>query len=441
LAPARRDVAAHGAMVARDSSAAAAALQTAAARVAAARDLLRAAAAAAAADADENGAEQNRLPAAHLDEALERLRPLRRLLDESSEDLVTRGLGPDEQLQANLHRRSCLLEEREELDRLIASEEAQVAELRRSCKEVDNAVGKDRRRRERVEDCSFTSRAAALEKRKLALSDVVEQLMAETKVVQQQIVESKAKMHDEDKRTVELEREHAAAAAENQRARVALKGDDGVVQYRRKKELERAAADATLERAHEAHQAATLRYEEQMANEQAACDATAAELAADLQELRSRLAQEQAQARTHLAQQAAEHCRALQEIDFHAAAELQRLEDERQQRSVVLRREVAQTRQMIEDAKTSAARHLEAHMKEMKLAFSNRLHQEQARAEHTIQAELKAATDAQRDRQEWERKAGKAKDDFRVHSMKSHTYVKSLDAPRRQGLESLLART
>lgn len=181
-------------------------------------------------------------------------------------------------------------------------------------------------------------------------------------------------------------------------------------------------------------------FKQKIDSQQAEYHAGIGDLETEVQELQARLAQERSSAEANLAQQTVEHARAVQEVDSHVAMQLSRLEELRQQRATALRREVAQSRQLIEDATLGAQRNLEDQLKEAKLVFNTRIQHEQARGEDTIQADLKAVTDAQRERQEWERRAHKMKENYRVHAVKSRTYVKSLDSGRRQQLVDLWAK-
>jgi len=86
------------------------------------------------------------------DEALERLHPLRRGIEEVLEEAEARDRGDDAVLEVLLRHRTSNCEAAETIGRQCAEEEVRVRELRSAAGEVQNAMAKDRLRRARTRD-------------------------------------------------------------------------------------------------------------------------------------------------------------------------------------------------------------------------------------------------------------------------------------------------
>mmetsp|Transcript_122882 Transcript_122882/g.319549 ORF Transcript_122882/g.319549 Transcript_122882/m.319549 type:complete len:417 (-) Transcript_122882:76-1326(-) len=407
-------------------------LRAAVLRLGRAHASLRAAAAAATSEAQ---AEED-LKFDDWEKALEKLDPLRRGIEDMLEEAEAQAQGEDAHVQAVLRQRLQAERGVEAAERRCEEERGQIADLRRMVGELDASMAKDRRRRERLV-APRQERVKALEQRIAAAKSKAGDLAAEIEVVKSQLDESKAKNRGIDVRSLQLEREHNQAVEENLRARRALGGEYNLLTYRRSKEQERAEADATLERARAVYEAAMGAFDARWAEEQAMFHAGLREFEAEVKDLQEQLAEERRKAEANLARQVDEHAGALQDVEAHVAAELGRLEDLRQQRTNALRREVVHTRQQLEDASRDANRNLENHLKEAKHAYRTQLLHDEAMGDDVIQAELRAVADAKKEREEWEKKAAKVKENYRVHSVKSRTYVKSLDTKRKEQLVEL----
>jgi len=313
-----------------------------------------------------------------------------------------------------------------------------VRELRSAAGEVQNAMAKDRLRRARTRDPPSGGPLAEVLRHRVAFQrSTIERLRDEGQALNEELSVTKVKNKEIDLEMLELTRSNRECIVKNTGARLALQGEQSILIYRRKKEQLRFDANATLVRGEAAFEATTSMYTARFAEEKATYLNGTKGLQAELQELQHRLSEERAHAEAMLAKQASEHAAALQDVESSISSQLGRLEEMRQQRVTALRREIAQTRQQLQDASGDAQRHLENHLKEAKLVCQQRIQREQAQGQGAIQAELQAVSDGKRECEEWAKRAVKVKENYRAHSVKSRTYVQSLDPQRKTQLQAL----
>jgi len=376
-------------------------------------------------------------PSDAVQQALERLCPIKRSLEEAVAVAEGAGFGEDHLVEILLRQRESALQHR-------AAADDRLREARRKLLDAKREMGEQRRRLERherlqarMESEPLEARMQALQRRAAASQATLAELKVETEAMEQILAETKGKNGETEGTTRQLEREHQAALERNALAKAALAGEQNVIAYRRKKAAACAEADATFLRAREHYEASMAKLADGWAEKQSAYLSGVEALEAEVRELRRRLAEERALAGAWLGDQASARQAAVREVEKHVSRERTRLEEQRNERHTLLRREVVQTQHQLEDAQIQTQKHLDIHVKEARVTHQARLQREEAQSEELIQADFQAVLAAKREREEMERRAAKMKENYKSHAIKSKNYVKSLDKVRRDHLIGL----
>jgi len=363
---------------------------------------------------------------------LETLRVARRSLEEAL--ALAEARDEDEQVQVLLRQHERALAERRDAEARCADEEQQVAGLRAHVAEAERSVAKHRREQRQVHD---VGRLGALEKRCVAARALVRELQVEAQAISQMLSSSNAHNEDLERRAKQFEQQHSRAVVENVHARQVLGDHPSLEAYRRSKQQELHEADETLAQAFAECEAEMARLTTRLAAEQERVRADIKDFWNDVQELQSQAADTQAQAEDILSKQAVDHRRTLEETDSQVAAEMRALDERRQERVMALRQETSLAQRCLRDAAGGARRQLELQRHEARLAYRERARCEEARCESAVLAELRTVEEAKREREQWERRAARMRENYRAHAVKSGSYVRSLDPGRKEQLMNL----
>mmetsp|Transcript_37670 Transcript_37670/g.82718 ORF Transcript_37670/g.82718 Transcript_37670/m.82718 type:complete len:425 (-) Transcript_37670:72-1346(-) len=368
---------------------------------------------------------------------LERLHGVRRLLQEALSLAETSAHDEDGLLQVILELYHTALGDRSNADEQCTVEQQRIVGLRMDIAGLRRGILRSGGEQKGKEESLRGDRIKALEQRLAAAQAMANDLRLEADEISQLLSESRSKSEAAGTAIEQLEEGHSVAIMEHCRAREALGSDPTLDSYKRTKQQEWEAADDALLKA-------CTRCEEEMEHCSSSWAAMQAKHCEELQKLQAearglqeQMASKQAQSERMLQLQAAEHKQTFDEAEGRFAVEGARLEDQRQQRVMALRQEVAASQKLLREAELGTQRRLETQLREVKLSYWTKAKMEQARWEDGIAAERNAVAQAKLQRKEWERRAEKSRENYRAHAIKSGAYVKGLDLKRRNNLSEL----
>lgn len=296
-------------------------------------------------------------------------------------------------------------------------------------------------KRKQLEFKDATDRIDALKKRQEATKALIEELQQESEDLCRFLAESTEKSKEVDAVTRRFEEEHSRAVVENQQARQVLRDENhlNVQSYRRSKAEERARADEHLANAFQELQEEmsqlTARWVVQRDQYHADLEDMQDEVL-DLQEIRD---DADSEAEEVLARQARQHDDVHAEVGRQVAVEMRHLDERRQVGDIALRKEIYVSQQCVNEATIRAQRQIDLDAGELHARFRRRAAIETVRCDKAIKADQETVEQAKRDRQAWEKRAEKMRENCHAHAIKSGSYIRHLDAPRKDRLHGLFA--
>jgi len=372
--------------------------------------------------------------------SIERIDAARRSLEDAlglAEALCTSG--ENALVKMALRQHGSALAAREAAEARCEHERQQVTALRAEVGDLERALLRGSRSQSRM-GTPDEERAQALDRQRVAGEAARGALRGELESIDVRLSASVTKNRDVGVDITRIERDFGEALAENGRAQQALGGDPSLDVYRRTKERERAAAETSLVQAQRQCEEEIRQLDIKWAGQQEAVRSAMAELQGDAQALQARLSEKRAHAEGLLVGQSAGWGRTLREAEDRLATEVRRMEGTRKDKAAALNRMVVDSRQRMKDAGVGTQRLIESHRKEMKHVYRYRLRVEEARCEDRVQAERRAAEHARLDAERWEKAAQKNREGYKVHALKSKSYVRSMDPNKRKQLMELFTK-
>lgn len=327
----------------------------------------------------------------------------------------------------------------DDTEKRIKDEKYQLYWLKHYVSNEKNWVEHNKRKQKEFKDA--TDRTDALKKRQAATKALIKELQQESEDLCRFLAESTEKSKEVAAVTRRFEEEHSRAVVENQQARQVLRNENhpNLPSYRRSKAEERARADEHLANAFQELQEEmsqlTARWAVQRDQYHADLEDMQDEVL-DLQEIRD---DADSEAEDVLAQQAKQHDDVHAEVGQQVAVEMRHLDERRQVGDIALRKEIYVSQQCVNEATVRAQRQIDMDASELHARFRRRAAIETVRCDKAIKADKKTVEQAKRDRQAWEKRADKMRENCHAHAIKSGSYIRHLDAHRKDRLQGLFA--
>merc|ERR1712216_25210 len=163
------------------------------------------------------------------------------------------------------------------------------------------------------------------------------------------------------------------------------------------------------------------------------------ELAGQAKGLEARFHEKQSRQEGALHEQRASMARAVDEAEARDKAELRRLDDVRQQKAAALNREVAISRQYLQEDSAGKQKAMESQLNEARRAFMHKVKMAEQSCKRDVKQEKILVDMAKKDRQYLEKRAVRTRETYRAHAIKNGAYMKSLSAGQQDALVNVNA--
>eukprot|EP00929_Paragymnodinium_shiwhaense_P031282 TRINITY_DN17559_c2_g1_i1.p1 TRINITY_DN17559_c2_g1~~TRINITY_DN17559_c2_g1_i1.p1 ORF type:complete len:492 (-),score=124.38 TRINITY_DN17559_c2_g1_i1:153-1628(-) len=343
----------------------------------------------------------------------------------------------DAKIEAALRARETALADYSALEDSCKDEQRQIKDLTRDVVELERALASSRgRRRQKLEE-SGAERHKALQRRLETAEQAFQELTEESEKLTSLLTAANMRNASLGLDIDRFEAEYKIAVEENQAALRARGEDRSLEAFRRRNAQECAVAAETFRTVCEESEDHIDKLTDNWNAQQSRYLADLQELARQARDLEERLDAKQLRYESALQEQRAQSAKAVDETEAKANSELRRLDEVRQQKAQALNKQVAISRQFLQEDAAGKQRAMEVQLNEARRAFMHKVKMTEQACRMQVAQERQLVQSATKDRQILEKRAVRTREGFRAHAIKSGSYMRTLSGAQQRGLVNL----
>lgn len=357
--------------------------------------------------------------------SLQRLRIVRRTLDEALEFVEAKG--EDALLMATLRQHERALTAREEADARCEAEQLHIKGVRWDLGELERSMLRSQRTHSRLGVDGSAERLGEFERQCTNVEGVHSYLTNDLSTISDSLITQLRKNEDINESMREIRQARDVAMEENAKAKQLLASGETLDVYRKSKERERMAADIDYAHAQAECNTEIRRLEEGWSATEAKYMADMTELRNEVRSMQRELDEKNRQAEQALSKQASAWSKSADDMSKQMAHGMKTLEDLRNEKTQHLHREVLRTRQVEKDLAASTQHRLAAQLNEVQLHCKNKLKMEETRLAQEVQVDRHSVEVAKKSAGLWEKRSESMREAYRGHAYKTGAYQLAME--------------